>query len=87
MNKKEIENLIKWWKNTDTQGMDIVKHLISPIMDAFGDDENAILAYLNDMGVEDLGLIFGCFEAIYGKFTTAEVYEALGKLEDKLNNE
>ena len=86
MDEKEIESLIKWWKNTDTQGMDIDKHLINPLMEAFGDDADEIIAYLDDMDVEDLDLISGCFEAIYGKFTTDEVYEVLGELEDKLNN-
>lgn len=86
MDEKEIESLIKWWKNTDTQGMDIDKHLINPLMEAFGDDADEIIAYLDDMDVEDLDLISGCFEAIYGKFTTDEVYEALGELEEKLNN-
>ena len=79
-----LESLIKWWRETDTQGMDIVKHLIDPLMEAFGEDVDAILSYLDKMEVEVLREISGCFESIYRKFTTDEVYNALGELEDKI---
>lgn len=84
MDKKEIESLIKWWKESDTQGMDVVKYLIMPVMEAFGDDVDEILAYLNDIEVEDLRTISGCFECIYGKFMTDEVWDALEVLEQKI---
>ena len=42
MDEKRIESLVKWWKETDTQGMDIGKHLINPLMEAFGEDADAI---------------------------------------------
>lgn len=84
MDKKEIESLIKWWKETDTQGMDIGKYLFNPLMEAFGDDVEEILAYLNEMETEDLAIISGCFEEIYGKFLTDEVYDALEELENKI---
>ena len=29
MDENRIESLVKWWKETDTQGMDIGKHLAS----------------------------------------------------------
>lgn len=86
MNKEEIIQLINWWKNTDTQGMDIDKYLISKVMNAF---ENAdvveILSFLDSLPVCDLLVISGCFEDIYAKFMTEDVYVALGNLEDKLN--
>lgn len=86
MDKNRIESLIKWWKETDTQGVDIVKHLINPLMEAFGDDESEIIAYLNQMEPEDLEVISGSFEDIYRKFPSDEMYDALGELEDKMNN-
>lgn len=86
MDKNRIESLIKWWRETDTQGVDIVKHLINPLMEAFGDDESEIIAYLNQMEPEDLEVISGSFEDIYRKFPSDEMYDALGELEDKMNN-
>ena len=73
MDENRIESLIKWWRETDTQGMDIVKHLIDPLMEAFGEDVDAILSYLDKMEVEVLREISGCFESIYRKFTTDDV--------------
>ena len=84
MDENRIESLIKWWRETDTQGMDIVKHLIDPLMEAFGEDVDAILSYLDKMEVEVLREISGCFESIYRKFMTDDVYNALGELEDKI---
>lgn len=84
MDENRIESLVKWWQETDTQGMDIGKHLINPLMEAFGEDADAILAYLDKMELEDLKVISGCFECIYCRFKTDAVYEALGKLEDKI---
>ena len=84
MDENRIESLIKWWRETDTQGVDIVKHLIDPLMEAFGEDVDVILAYLDKMEVEVLREISGCFEGIYRKFTTDDVYNALGELEDKI---
>ena len=46
-----------------------------------------ILAYLNEMDVDDLDEISGCFEDIYGKFMTEEVWDALEKLEVKIDKE
>lgn len=86
MDKNRIESLIKWWNETDTQGMDITKYLINPVMEAFGDDVSEIIDYLNEMEPRDLEVIYGCFEEIYSKFMTDEVYDALGELEDKINN-
>lgn len=86
VDKNRIESLIKWWKETDTQGMDIVKYLINPLVEAFGEDEGEIIACLNEMEVEDLEIISGCFEEIYRKFPSDEMYDALGELEDKMNN-
>lgn len=84
MDESRIESLIKWWKETDTQGMDTGKHLINPLMEAFGEDVDEILACLNQMEIEDLREISGIFEEIYRKFMTDEVYNALGKLEEKI---
>lgn len=84
MDEKRIESLIQWWRETDTQGMDSMKYLITPLMEAFGEDAAAILAYLEKMEVEDLREISGCFESIYRKFMTDDVYNALGELEDKI---
>ncbi len=84
MDENRIEGLIKWWRETDTQGVDAGEHLIDPLMEALGEDVDAILAYLDKMALEDLKVISGCFESIYRRFMTDAVYEALGKLEDKI---
>lgn len=84
MDENRIESLVKWWQETDTQGVDIGKHLINPLMEAFGEDADEILAYLNQMEIEDLREISGIFEEIYRKFMTDEVYNALGELEEKI---
>lgn len=84
MDENRIESLVKWWRETDTQGMDIGKHLINPLMEAFGEDADAILSYLDKMEPEDLKVVSGCFESIYRKFMTDDVYNALGELEDKI---
>ncbi|MBQ9140225.1 MAG: hypothetical protein IJX63_00335 [Lachnospiraceae bacterium] len=66
--------------------MDIEKYLLSKVMKAF---ENAdvieILSFLDSLPVCDLLVISGCFESIYAKYMTGDVYEALGKLEEKIN--
>lgn len=84
MDKNKIESLIKWWKETDTQGIPYVKYFIEPLMKAFGDDVDEILEYLDNMDVKDLDFISGAFEYIYGKFTTEDVWDALEKLEQKI---
>lgn len=84
MDKKEIESLIKWWMETDVQGMDIEQYLITPLMELFGDDVSEIMEYLNSMDSESLIAISGCFEGIYRKFTTDEVWNALEALEQKI---
>lgn len=82
MDKNKIESLIEWRKKSET--IDDVKYFIEPLMKAFGDDVDEILKYLNNMDVEDLDFISGTFEYIYGKFTTEDVWDALGKLEQKI---
>lgn len=67
--------------------IDSDRYFVNPLMEAFGDDVDEILAYLNEMDVDDLDEIEGIFEEIYGKFMTDEVYEALGKLEEKIDRE
>ena len=84
MYKEEIIQLINWWKNTDTQGMDSEIHLLSKIMNALGNDIEEILSFLDALPVCDLEIISGCFENIYAKFMTEEVYTALGVLEEKI---
>ena len=86
INKEEILQLINWWRNTDTQGMDIEKYLLSKVMNAFGNADVAeIIAFLDSLPVSNLSIISGCFEIIYAKYMTEDVYEALGKLEEKIN--
>ncbi len=88
VDKKEVESLVKWWDELeDTQGLDFARLVIFPLMEAFGDDVDEILAYLNEMDVDDLDEISGCFEDIYGKFMTDEVWDALEKLEVKIDKE
>ena len=84
MDKKKIKSLILWWKETDTQGVPCDEYLFNPLMNAFGEDVNEILSYLNEMNIEDLRIISGCFEDIYRKFMTDEVWDALEALEQKI---
>ena len=67
--------------------IDSDRYFVNPLMEAFGDDVDEILAYLNEMDVDDLDTISGCFEDIYEKFMTDEVYDALGKLKEKIEKE
>ncbi len=83
LDAKEAKEIIKWWKDTDTQGMDFTNHLCKPLMEAFGDDVNEILEFLDEIDVYDLWLISGIFEDIYSRFTTDEVWDALERLENK----
>jgi len=85
-----IKELIDWCETGDGMflcSMDWDKYLGMPLMEAFGDDVEEILAYLDEMDVDDLDTISGCFEDIYGKFTTDEVWDALEKLEEKIEKE
>ena len=84
MDKVRIESLIKWWKETDTQGIDVEKHLTEPLMEAFGEDVTAIIEYLNTLEVDDLIVASSAFEDIYKKFMTDDVWKALGALEQRL---
>jgi len=74
MDENRIESLVKWLQETD----------INPLMEAFGEDADAILSYLDKMEPGDLKVVSGCFESIYRKFMTDDVYNALGELEDKI---
>ena len=84
VDKEKVESLVKWWMETDTQGMDMEEYLITPLMESFGEDVTEILEYLDTMDEESLRAISGCFEDIYRKFTTDEVWDALEALEQKI---
>lgn len=84
MDKNKIVSLIEWWKEIDAQGIDILEYFFNPLMEAFGDDVDEILKYLDEMDTDDLSLISGIFEYIYGKFMTEDVWDALEKLEQKI---
>lgn len=84
--KEKIMHIIDWWRKTDTQGLDSEKYFFNPLMETFGDDVNEILKYLDELDIDDLVYISGCFENIYGKFMTEDVWDALGTLEDKIKN-
>lgn len=79
----KIEELINWWLSIDTQGMDVEKYLLTPVMEALGDDIDEIFDFLNAMEPEDLLVISGCFEDIYRKFMTEDVWDGLEALEIK----
>ena len=84
MDKKEIFELINWYRNIDTQGMDMNVYFFPKLMKAYGNDIEEILSFLDTLTISDLEIISGSFEDIYAKFMTDEVYDALGKLEDKM---
>ncbi len=89
VNKKRIRELIDWYDN-EIRGEEyfyLERDFFMPIMEALGEDVDEILAYLDEMDVDDLDTISGCFEDIYGKFMTEEVWDALEKLEDKINEQ
>ncbi len=88
IDKEKLHSIIRWaTKNPNAYVVDIDEYLFNPLMEAFGDDVDEILAYLNEMDVNDLDEISGCFEDIYGKFMTDEVWDALEKLEKKIDEE
>ena len=84
MDKDEVYKLINWYKNTDTQGMDMNVYFFPKLMKAYGNDVEEILSFLDTLTISDLKIVSGSFENIYAKFLTEDVYNALGKLEDKL---
>lgn len=84
MDKEEVFKLINWYKNTDTQGMDMNVYFFPKLMKAFGNDVAEILSFLDTLTINDLEIVSGSFEDIYAKYMTEEVYDALGKLEDKM---
>ena len=90
MDTNRIEVLVESLRTGDgwmLYEIDSDKYFVNPLMEAFGDDVDEILAYLNEMDVDDLDEIEGIFEDIYGKFMTEEVWEALEKLEEKIDRE
>ena len=88
INREKLASIIKWAKeNPDAYEVDIDEYFFNPLMEAFGDNVNEIIEYLNGMDVDDLDTIAGCFENIYGKFMTEEVWDALEKLEKKIDKE
>lgn len=90
MDTNRIEELIKCFRTGDGWALyeiDRDKYFVDPLMEAFGDDVEEILAYLDGMDVDDLDEIEGCFEYIYGRFMTEDVWDALEKLEEKINRE
>lgn len=90
MDTNRIEELVEWFRTHDALVLcdaNIDKYFVNPLMEAFGDDVDEILAYLNEMDVDDLDEIEGIFEEIYGKFMTEEVWDALEKLEEKIDRE
>lgn len=89
VNKDRIKELIDWYNNEVIGGeyFYLERDFFVPIMEALGDDVDQILEYLNEMDVDDLDTISGCFEDIYGKFMTEEVWDALEKLENKINEQ
>lgn len=87
MDTNKIEELVEWFRTYDggiLREMDREEYFVTPLMEAFGEDASEILNYLNNMKIEELREISGIFEDIYRKFTTDEVYDALGKLEEKI---
>ena len=84
VDKEKIGGLIKWWTETDTQGIDIKKYFINPVMEYLGDDEDEIKKYLFSMKIDDLACISGAFEYIYGKFMNDDMYTFLYSLESKV---
>lgn len=86
VDKEKVKHIIDWWRKTDTQGLDSEKYFFNPLMAAFGDNVDEILKFLNELDIDDLDYISGCFENIYGKFMTEDVWDALGALEEKIKN-
>ena len=85
VNKKEVDSLISWYREMRGHELDYEELFFEPLLEAFGEDIDEILKFLNEMDIKDLEMISGCFEDIYGKFMTDEVYDALGELEEKIS--
>ena len=82
-----ILRLIRWWKNTDTQGIDSDKYFYMPLLARLGEDEETVLSRLECLSQSDLEIVSGCFEDVYRKFTTEKVWNALEVLEKKIQRE
>ncbi len=90
MDANKIEEIVEWLQTGEGWNcyeIDSEKYFVKPLMEAFGNDVSETLTYLEKMDVDDLDEIKGIFESIYSRFMTDEVYNALGKLEEKINRE
>ncbi|NLG05585.1 MAG: hypothetical protein GX567_17440 [Clostridia bacterium] len=81
----EAERIISWWKSMDEhQGISYVDNVSKPLLEIYDGDLAGIMTFLESISVDDLEIVSGCFEDIYRKWTTYDVWVALGRLEDKV---
>lgn len=81
---EKLVECIRWWREIDTQGMDVVKYFMTPVMEILGDDKNVVFDCLEKLPIEDLYEVSGCFEYVYKKFMTEDVWDRLAELEKKI---
>lgn len=65
-----------------SEGVDLDKEFFYPLLEAFGDDEQAIKDYIIKMSVDDRQIISGISEDIYGKFMNEEMWDFLDIFEN-----
>lgn len=83
VNIDRLEELIAWRKEVGISYLDIYDSFVNPVMDALGEDVEEILEFLNALEDDNLEIMSIVFEDIYKKFTTDEVWDALGELGDR----
>lgn len=83
---KSIKPVIDRMKEKDHIYVDIDAEFIDPVMSALGDDVDDIISYLDGLDNESLDAISGCFEHIYDKFMSDNVWDALERLAKKIGS-
>lgn len=87
VDETKANEIIDWWMNCENRSyMNVQKDFFDPLMTALGDDKDKALAYLANLDAKKLWEVSGCFEDIYRKWTTDDVWDKLEELENKIKN-
>ena len=84
IDEKKINSLRKWLKKHPDWCWNFPEQFAAPFMEAVGDDREGMERYLDGMDADDLVIISGVFEDIYGKWTDDKMWHFLEKLSQKI---
>lgn len=84
IDEKEIDSLRKWLKEHPDWCWNFPDQVAEPFMEAVGEDREGIENYLEGLKPEELAIISGVFEDLYGKWTDDRMWDFLESLEKKI---